>query len=110
MRYISKEDWNKIPKDYKSVWNSDEIRGTKHNGKNTWMVGENGMMVLLIEGSGFKIVEPDNDNIIEVECNECGGSGSVAFEDDSYLSPSYNYHRCEECCGDGTIETYYDGY
>ena len=53
---ITKKDWAKIPKNYKSVWSSDNIHGTSHNGKKTWMKGENGMTVLLIENSGFKII------------------------------------------------------
>tara|TARA_R110002126_G_scaffold93089_2_gene220735 strand:+ start:9941 stop:10279 length:339 start_codon:yes stop_codon:yes gene_type:complete len=112
MRYISIEDWNEIPKDYKSVWSNDEMRGTKHNGKRTWMIGQNGMSVLLIEGTGFTIVDPDEDGNFEIECDECDGTGAIEHDVSCYtdITPTTEFRECETCNGSQTNQTFYDGY
>jgi hypothetical protein len=65
MKRITETEWNAIPKDYKDVWTSDDVRGTNYNGRRTWMVaGDNGS-TLLIEGVSFEIIE-------DLYCEFCG--------------------------------------
>ena len=63
MHTITKDQFNKIPKDYKDVWDSDSIHGTNHNGKRTFIrLGETGGTCLEIEDVTFKIVNSEAEN------------------------------------------------
>ena len=65
---ITENEWNGIPKGYKSVWSSDALRGTNYNGKRTWMTAIDGVTTLLIEGVSFQI---EISSGLECEmCNE----------------------------------------
>jgi len=107
MIYISEQDWKKIPTDYKSVWSSDEIHGTRNNGKKTWMKSEKGSSVLLIEGTGFKIVDVINDHYL-VECDDCNGEGTIIFDDSEGYTYSERFEKCEKCSGEGQVEVFYE--
>jgi hypothetical protein len=52
---ITKAEYYKKHKDQRGVWSSDNIQGTKHNGKRTMLHYDNGTC-LLIEGIGFEII------------------------------------------------------
>ena len=65
MKIITKSEWKKIPKDYKDVWTSDDIRGTNFNGRKTMMVAGEGGSTLLIEGESFEIID-------DLNCEFCG--------------------------------------
>ena len=45
-------------------------------------------------------------SVIEVDCEECGGSGSREHDISSYtdITPQYEYRKCEECSGQGTVD------
>jgi hypothetical protein len=64
MYTITAEQYENKPKEYKSVYGSDEIHGTNFNGKKTLLIWEPGSgTTLLIEGQSFKIVETEKENI-----------------------------------------------
>ena len=63
MYTITAEQYENKPKDYKGIYDSDEIRGTNLNGRKTlltWIKNEG--TVLLIENESFKIVETEKEN------------------------------------------------
>ena len=57
MRTITKEEFLKIPKDYRGIWSSEHIQ--EYIGKRTMLDldKETGATVLLIEGFHFEIIE-----------------------------------------------------
>lgn len=63
MYTITAEQYESKPKEYKSVYSSDEIHGTNFNGKRTLLIWEHGNgTTLLIEDQSFKIVENEKEN------------------------------------------------
>lgn len=61
---ITEGEYSEVYKDYKGIYSSDDIHGTNFDGRRTlltWIEGEG--TVLLIEGSGLKIVKTDAENI-----------------------------------------------
>lgn len=57
IKKISKEEYYKIPKDYRGIYEDYQGYFPHLKGKRTMLSLENGATVLLIEGSSFEIIE-----------------------------------------------------
>ena len=100
MKKITESEWAKIPKDYKSIWSSDDMRGTNFNGRKTIMVSGEGGSTLLIEGESFEIIDDLNcemcDALMTEEqhntCDICGDclEGEDECEDDENINDLMN--------------------
>jgi hypothetical protein len=94
---ITKQEYDKLHEDYKGIYSSDDIHGTKLNGKRTlvkWL--ENIGTVLLIEGESFEFVESEDQEIEPRKCDICKSGMSEGFYQDGLLDKP-NYYCSSEC-------------
>jgi len=114
MTILDQKEYAKIHEDYKGIYSSDEIHGTKFNGKKTWLRWiENVGTVLLIEDQDFKLVDLDEDGCYDVECGECDGEGSYDVMDCKDFSNECcggctKNVECENCKGSGSVKKDYE--
>lgn len=94
---ITKSAYDKLHEDYRGIYTSDDIHGTKLNGKRTmfkWL--EDIGTVLLVEGESFEFIAEETEEIFPRKCEVCQSGMHEGFHQYAFVAKP-KYFCSEEC-------------
>lgn len=94
---ITKAEYYKLHEDFRGVYSSDNIHGTKLDGKRTmvkWL--EDIGTVLLVEGESFEFIAEETEELFPRKCEVCQSGMNEGFHQYGLITLP-NYYCSEEC-------------